>query len=1165
LYVGNSRTLDSSDTAWKTNGDYFTLNADVLTDNYGENDIEWSVSDEEIIKIKSSNDGTADVQALRTGFADVYASLPDGGKAVCRICVIDNYCRLTVQKIEFNIDNLTLAINDAAQVKPILYPKSVYDNGILDKTLSWSSSDASVAEVSSDGTVTAKSAGKAIITAVSADVERKASFNVTVKDSIGATGITADNAEIKNVKVGETVQLSASADSDIIWKSENSFVADVDENGLVTAYSNSNKQVVTSDGAKVTEEADTVKIYATTAEGGYIAEFDLCISDADVDVQSVDIDAENIALAAGTTKNITAVIAPANILEQSVTWTSDNESIVTVEKTDNTIYGANQAVLTAVGSGTAHITASYGGKSDKCTVTVTESTVKAHSVSVKTSKEIDIDEVYQLTASVDENVTNKEIIWLGTNADIATVDREGNVMGYSAGTIKIYAIAADSLTEDEVTQLKSLRHDKRVIEESDIRDIIDGAIYSVCELTVKDSSPYLRNLHAPDEAITDCSVNLLWNRASLLQAADFKEYRVYQDDELIAVTDNLGYTVDNLSPSAEYSFRVTAVDNAYNEIISETLKVTTAEKSTVINVLDYGARGDGTTLDTYAIQSAINACPKGGTVWLPDGVYYSGALFLKSDMKFKIDGILIGSIDPKDYPHIISKWEGWRKLPQTADEWDNSETGSDKYLEENEYAHSSLINIGVYHEGENSVTGPYSAENIIICGNGQINGNGFALAYNEGPNHKKRENNTSYFKADAPVTDPTTRGKTILLHNAQNVYIKDILVSYSPSWTVHAIYCDNVTFDNMKVISQGRGNVGEGSTVKLAGHLFNGDGIDPESCTNINIFNTYFRTGDDSVTLKSGRNREGNELDKPNAYVRITDCETNFSLGGFGTGSENAGGAHDILYQNLKADTMAIYGMWFKTNEARGGLTENIQIRDVDLKNANTAICINHTYSSSTNNPAAEKPVLRNVTIENANGSGVSKAYNFEGLSSSKIENITIFGGTITDFSGSSVKYGKKFDIRNVGGTTWSWSNSEDITVYIERIETDTKINILDEIAIKKVDNDNKTVTVYKGATGQNLLDGVSSQEGGKQTYSLSSDSLAELAGNETLTVTSPDGSCIENYTVIVSDEAMDTSSYIIAENFTSTTGDWGFTGTGKAAVEDDGTLSLLSDKKNNT
>ncbi|MGN1115524.1 MAG: Ig-like domain-containing protein, partial [Candidatus Ornithomonoglobus sp.] len=912
LYVGNSRTLSD----WESCGDYFTLNADILTDAYCGNDVEWSVSDESIIKLKSEEGTAAEIQALRTGYADVCAALPDGSKAVCRISVIDNYCRLTVQRIEFNIDDLTLTAGGTAKIKPILYPKSVYGNGMLDETLVWSSSDTSVAEVSEDGTVTAKACGNAVITAKSNDVGREASLNVTVTDSGTVRGITPDRNGITDIYVGEQVQLSADTGSecDIIWKSENSYIADVDENGLVTGRSNSNKQAVTDDGAKVTEEEGTVKIYATAAEGGYTAEFELCVHNAQPEVQGVDIEADNIVITKGMIKNITAVILPANILEKSVEWTSDNDSVVTVAKTENTIYGANQAVLTAVGSGTAHITASYGGKSDTCTVTVTENAVKAQSVSVEASKEIDIDEVYQLTASIDENVTNKEIIWIctyddvtaydtegsamsNTDAVIATVDREGNVMGYSAGTIKIYAIAADSLTDEEISELKTLRRSGGKIADSKVTDIIYGKVYGECSLTVKDSSPYLRNLHAPEEAVTDNSVNLLWNRASLLQAADLKEYRIYQDDELIAVTDDLGYTVNNLSPSSEYSFKVTAVDNAYNEITSETLKVTTEEKSTVINVLDCGARGDGKTLDTYAIQSAINNCPKGGTVWLPEGIYYSGALFLKSDMTLRVDGILIGSIDPKDYPHIISKWEGWRKLPQTADEWENSETGSDRYLEENEYVHASLINIGVYHEGENSVTGPYNADNIIICGNGQINGNGFALAYNEGPNHKKRENNTSYFKTDAPVTDPTTRGRTILLHNARNVYIKDILVSYSPSWTVHAIYCDNVTFDNMKVISQGRGNVGEGSTVKLAGHLFNGDGIDPESCTNVNIFNTYFRTGDDSVTLKSGRNREGNELDKPNAYIRITDCESNFSLGGFGTGSENAGGAHDILYQ----------------------------------------------------------------------------------------------------------------------------------------------------------------------------------------------------------------------------------------------------------------------------
>ena len=123
--------------------------------------------------------------------------------------------------------------------------------------------------------------------------------------------------------------------------------------------------------------------------------------------------------------------------------------------------------------------------------------------------------------------------------------------------------------------------------------------------------------------------------------------------------------------------------------------------------------------------------------------------------------------------------------------------------------------------------------------------------------------------------------------------MKDIMISYSPSWTIHPIYCDNMSIGDIKDISLGNGNVGAGEGVpNQVGHIRNGDGIDPDSCTHMNIYNSYFRCGDDVVTLKSGRNKEGNDLDKPNAYIRVTDCYAHSSIGGYGSGSEVAAGSH---------------------------------------------------------------------------------------------------------------------------------------------------------------------------------------------------------------------------------------------------------------------------------
>lgn len=1099
LYVGNTLGYGADD--WKTKGDYFTLTADVK-DGMA---VSWSVSDDSIIKLKSTDGNTAVVQALRTGTADVMAKLPDGDSASCAVSVIDNYSRRTVERIEFNANEINLKMGESAEVKPIIYPKDIYNNGMLDKTLTWESSNTAVASVT-NGTITAVGSGTATIKVTSKDVQRTASFTVNVSGDTVSDAVTAAQTETVSMTVGDKTQLDVQCEGQVIWQSDNSYVADVDENGVVTAYSNSNRQVIGEYGATYWEEPDTVKIYATAKNGGKIAEFNVCVSDAPVAVQYVSMNKGNINLVKGTEKNVTAVVAPASLVGVDVNWSSSDESIARVTPTGRTIDDVNQAIITGVKAGTAVITAEVGGRKDTCMVTVTDSVVKTSGIKMEEAKTIDIDEVYTLKPEVTENATEQDIVWVGTNEDVATVGREGDVMGYSEGTAKAYAIAKDSLTDAQIRELQAWRKDgKRQVSNEEIAPYLTGT-YAVCEITVEESSNYLRNVHVPAEAVTEYSINVLWSRASLYDVPEFGEYELYLNGELVSKSQTLGYTFCNLEPMTAYEIKVVAKGTEGEVLAQRTISATTKPAPiAVLNVLDFGAVGDGRVTDTYAIQKAIDMCPVGGEVWLPEGyTFYSGALFLKSDITFTVDGTLIGSTDPKDYPLTVGRWEGWRKVPQTASEWDNTESrdnADEKYLADNEYIHSSLINIGVHNENESGKASPANAKNIVIAGKGQINGNGFALAYAEGPNHKTI-NNQSVWKVKPPVTDPTTRGNSVVMFNAENVYMKDVVVGYSPSWTVHAVYSNHVTFDNMNVISQGKGDVGFGTGSEV-GHLFNGDGIDPDSSTHINIFNSLFTAGDDAVTLKSGRNREGNELDKPCAYIRVTDCQAIDGLGGFGTGSENASGAHDILFQNLLVDGANLYGIWLKTNAARGGITENFQVRDTETNDVNSAVYLHNTYSSSSNNPAAENLIVRHITLDNISGNPRSYGIRADSTNKSWISDIRIKHPHFTTVKNCPMNY-------CVNVTVWDEENTAQwgagATLYYTAVQEDTALAIRKgAYKIKEIDNENKVITAYIGTSYEEVIDGITSLLGGEQSYLLS---------DGVLTVTSPDGKHTADYMI---------------------------------------------------
>lgn len=1091
LVVGNKSKTDFSD--WETRGSSVQLAASVNSERYSASDITWESADESIATVSSSGK----VRGRTSGFTEIYAKLPDGDRAVCSISVIDNVTRITVQSLEFNTDELNMSVGASAELIPIINPKDVFNNGMLNSNLTWSSTNESVASVS-NGKITAKSKGTAVIKAVSADIGRSAECVVSVSDTARETEINAQTSAF-DMTVGEKRQLDAQCESEIIWKSENSYIADVDSEGVVTAYSNSSIPKLGTDGQTVFEDGitvydkGTVNIIATAKNGGYTKRFTISVADNKMNVQDVALNKKDINIAAGDTGELTAAVLPSNMFDKRVLWSSSDESIALVSDSGRNESGVCRAEIKAVKTGNAVITASCGDKSASCSVNVTAEAVRVSEINITNAKNLDIDEVYELSASVTENAVNKELAWISTDKNILTVNNEGIVKGYKAGTAKVYAIAVDSVEDkallDELIDLRAAGKDSR------LSSFLSSVVYGECEITVNDSSPYLRNLHIPTETITDNSVNLLWNRASKMDCSDLQSYEIYQNGELVADTEKLGYTAKDLNPETRYTFTVTAKSSDGQELLSKEISVTTKPKSEIINVLDYGAVGNGRVMDTFAIQKAIDACPSNGTVLLPKGyIFYSGALFLKSNMTFKVDGILMGSPYGKDYSPVITRWEGWRKLNQTSDKWANTTTE----LPDNHHPYASLLNAGTYDEGVNSHTGPYNVENIVICGSGQINANGFRLGYNEGLNQKTGSG--GWPEPMTPAMDQTVRGRAITLHNAKNVYMKDVTVAYAPSWTIHPIYSRNLTFDNISVVSKGDGYTGAADDICV----LNGDGIDPDSSILVNIFNINFLTGDDAVAIKSGRNKEGNDLDKPSSYIRITDCVSDGSKGGFVAGSENASGLRDSLFQNLTVkNIMLSHSVWLKTYWSRGGLSENLLFRDID---SSKRIDVAANYATSENNPADELPVYRYMTFENCNMS-----FAFEGLKASSsrpatyVENVTIRGCQ----GKGTIDYGKNFEIWDSYESKWSITNSDNIVFKYSNQDESVDIKVKENAEfVKSVNLEKRTITASMGTTEEQLLNDIEPLIPEAQlTFEFNEDKTI-------LTVTSQNGEVRQEYSV---------------------------------------------------
>ena len=324
---------------------------------------------------------------------------------------------IPVASVGFNKNVLELEVGETYKLNATVLPSNA-----TDKTLIWSSSDSDVASVS-DGLITARKEGKAEITAKSGN--KQAVCTVTVKPetdvTVPVTSVTL-NQSVYTLAIGAsytlipTVLPANATDRQVKWSSSNEKTVTVSDRGVIQA---------------IAEGTSTIKAEA----GGKSATCAVTVEKTIVAVTEVTLDRTSLTLKVNETFTLSATVAPENATDKAVKWTTSNSGVVRV----------SNGTVTAVGEGTAKITAAAGGKSASCTVTVKNAEpefIPVDSVALnRESLELKVDETFTLTALIaPSDATETEIIWNSDNTSVATV-ADGIVTAVGVGTANITATA----------------------------------------------------------------------------------------------------------------------------------------------------------------------------------------------------------------------------------------------------------------------------------------------------------------------------------------------------------------------------------------------------------------------------------------------------------------------------------------------------------------------------------------------------------------------------------------------------------------------------------------------------------------------------------------------------------------------------------------------------
>ncbi len=398
-----SISLDRKEVAL-VEGETASLTAIILPDDATDKSVEWTSSNGKVAIV----DTEGNITAVKEGTASITAKTGDKTAA----------CNVTVSKKIIHVESITIdrpSFNIEVGASEILSATILPDDA-TDKSLTWASTNATIAEVDQTGKVTAKAAGTVTITATTTDGGLMATCEVTVFiPFIPIESLSLDRSEVV-IEKGRTISLTPTiipenaSDNTVSWKSSNNRIVSVSQQGVITAIAGGNATIIASAGD-----------FTAT-----------CIVTVVVPVTSIVLSQQLLTLTEGEQYSLTATIIPSDATNPTITWSSDNTSVATID---------SNGTITAVSEGTSIITASADEVTVNCMVTINKKVIPVSSLTIEPSTvTLNVGESMALSALIlPTDATEQTIKWSTSNNGVAEVNSDGIIRAVAPGIATITA------------------------------------------------------------------------------------------------------------------------------------------------------------------------------------------------------------------------------------------------------------------------------------------------------------------------------------------------------------------------------------------------------------------------------------------------------------------------------------------------------------------------------------------------------------------------------------------------------------------------------------------------------------------------------------------------------------------------------------------------------